>query len=87
MQRGKDLFTFQCHACHTTTGYRGMDRFLAERDEKAIGLFLEGIRYGAEENPYATYMPPFVGTDQELRELALYLATLNAEAREAGGAH
>ncbi len=85
---GRDMFVGQCHSCHTTTGYRGMDRFLGERDVEAIELFLDGISYGNEENAYAKYMPPLVGTKAEKQALAIFLSTLNAEAREhGGGAH
>lgn len=81
---GAEMFRSECMACHTTSGYRGMNRVLATRDEAAIRMFLDLIHYGSKGNPYRTYMPPFLGSAAERDALAAYLATLNREERAAG---
>lgn len=77
MQQGELMFRFQCMSCHTTRGYRGMNRFLGERDLRGIQGFLQTLREtDSKKNPYSGIMPPLTGSDQEVRNLALYLNTL-----------
>jgi cytochrome d ubiquinol oxidase subunit I len=75
---GKAMFTAQCMSCHTERGYRSMSKLLADRDKKAIGLFLESLHQTEpKKNPYSKIMPPLVGTEVERKALAEYLYTIN----------
>lgn len=76
--KGRAMFQNQCLACHTVDGYRSMKRFIGERDQEAIQSLLTLMHStDPEKNPYAHIMPPVVGTDDELKALAVYLSTLN----------
>jgi mono/diheme cytochrome c family protein len=75
---GKAMFTAQCMSCHTERGYRSMSKLLADRDQKAIGLFLDSLHQTEpKKNPYSKIMPPLVGTEAERKALADYLYTIN----------
>lgn len=77
--RGEVIFKGQCLACHTEGGYRSMKKLLGERDEEAILGFLTVLHEtDKEKNPYSSIMPPVVGTESELQDLAMYLATLTS---------
>lgn len=73
---GRAMFAGQCLSCHTTNGYRSMKRLLGERDGKAIRNTLDMLHSNAPDSPYRKYMPPLVGTDEEVEALASYLETL-----------
>jgi hypothetical protein len=55
-----------------------MRRFLAERDRAAIGNVLAMLHEYREDSRYRMYMPPLVGTVQEIEALGDYLAALTA---------
>ncbi|MBX3176656.1 MAG: cytochrome ubiquinol oxidase subunit I [Candidatus Hydrogenedentes bacterium] len=76
LERGKLMFQGQCLACHTATGYRSMAKFLEIRDRAAIENILEMLHRSEEDSPYRAYMPPLVGTDEEIAALAEYLTVL-----------
>jgi mono/diheme cytochrome c family protein len=83
--RGEQLYRAQCASCHTIDGYQGMRELLPEPD-MAIGvLFMmqeQGLLYSEAEPGTPVdksgldypYMPPFVGNDEEMEALSLYLA-------------
>lgn len=73
---GQAMFRGQCMACHTTSGYRSMKKLLQARDAKGVALLLETLHTQPEGSPYKKYMPPAVGTKEELRYLAEYLTIL-----------
>ncbi len=75
---GQIVFRGQCMSCHTLDGYRSMRRFLADRDEKAIGNILKMLREHKEDSPYRAYMPPLVGSDEEVAALQAYLMSLKS---------
>jgi len=76
--KGEIMFRYQCMSCHTTDGYRSMKKLLGERDEDAIYGFLSMLKETTpEKNQYLGIMPPVVGQDEELKELAAYLHTIN----------
>lgn len=78
--RGRMLFRYQCMSCHTESGYRAVKRLVGERDRDAIEGFLKTLHSTEKDaNPYIGIMPPFVGNDSELKDLAAYLSTLNAK--------
>lgn len=78
IDRGKAMFTGQCMSCHTEGGYRSMKRFLADRDEKAIGNILTMLHDHKPDTPY-TYMPPLVGTPEEITDLQKYLTLMGGK--------
>jgi mono/diheme cytochrome c family protein len=74
---GEAMFRGQCKSCHTTDAYRSMKRLLAGRNREAIGNVLKMLHESAP--PYNRYMPPLVGTKEEIAALGDYLATLTAK--------
>jgi len=73
---GRRMFMGECMACHTLDGYRGIKGLLGGRDEKAIGNILEMLHKDQADSPYSKFMPPLVGTDEEIADLRIYLASL-----------
>jgi mono/diheme cytochrome c family protein len=75
--QGEMMFRYQCMSCHTTTGYRSMQRLLGERDIDGIRGFLQILREtDPKKNPYSGIMPPLAGKDHEVEALAQYLNTI-----------
>lgn len=74
--KGQAMFRGQCMACHTIKGYRSMKKLLAGRDEQGIMNILNILHNYKEDSPYRLYMPPLVGTDDEIKALATFLQTL-----------
>jgi len=72
------MFRGQCMACHTRKGYRSMRRLLAGRNEESIGNLLRTLHEHKEDSPYRAFMPPLVGTEEEIAALKTYLAKLAA---------
>jgi mono/diheme cytochrome c family protein len=70
---GYELFRMECRACHTVDGYNG------------IRTLVKGWSYGlvdhqlAHLNELKGFMPPFVGTTEERKALALWLTELGRE--------
>ena len=78
IERGQLIFRGQCLACHTVDGYRSIRKFLAGRDRKSVAN-LVGVLHGyGDDSPYRPFMPPMVGTPQEVEALTDYLASLVA---------
>ncbi|HVZ81037.1 MAG TPA: cytochrome ubiquinol oxidase subunit I [bacterium] len=73
MKLGQRMFLGQCLPCHTVSGYRGMTRLLAGRDERSIGNILEMLHDHKPDSPYVKYMPPLTGTPQEIAALRTFL--------------
>ena len=71
--RGELILRGQCMACHTTDGYRSLKRLLQERDREAIGNVLQMLHEYKDDSPYRAYMPPLVGTSEEIVALGDYL--------------
>ena len=80
VRKGEAMFRGQCMACHTRSGYRSMTRLLQGRDLKAIHQLIQTLHKPTVESPYPKYMPPVVGTEEELEALAVYLETLSRPA-------
>lgn len=71
-EAGEELYKGQCLACHTIEGFRKSRAFAHRIDgwtEEALDGYIEQLH---EARPF---MPPFVGTDEERKALAHYLAT------------
>ncbi len=76
LTKGQAMFRGQCMSCHTTDVYRSMKKLLAGRDEQGIMNILNILHNYKEDSPYRAYMPPLVGTDEEIKALAAFLHTL-----------
>lgn len=73
-QVGQYLFQLECRFCHTANGVNAITARIRNMSEDALFH-----RIGALNSPATPFMPPFVGTDEERRALAVYLASLNTE--------
>lgn len=77
MARGKAMFVGECMSCHTENGYRSIRRLLGERDNKSIVSLLKVLHEAKPDSPYIKFMPPLVGKDDEITDLALYLGSIS----------
>jgi mono/diheme cytochrome c family protein len=69
LQAGRELFNLQCLACHTVGGVKN-DIIQKTRDLTYMGVLSQ--LYG--QGKVMDYMPPFVGTRQEMEALASFIA-------------
>lgn len=69
--RGEHVFVAQCRMCHSLDGYLAIRPLVAGQDADGLTAFLEALRGGRPG------MPPIVGTDDEIKALAEYLASLS----------
>lgn len=69
MEAGKELFRFQCSACHSVGGYLKEIKPRVQRYDNIFGMERKLSGLGTV-NPY---MPPFMGTSTERNALATYL--------------
>jgi mono/diheme cytochrome c family protein len=97
---GRQIFRAQCAACHTVNGYQGIRELLPDDPDMIFGVLYvlreQGQAYVAAEAGRPVdktsldypYMPPFVGTEEELAELAAFAGGLAAPSAPAnkGGA-
>ncbi len=81
LEIGQDLFKHQCHACHTIGGFNNdIVARTANFSYPALLTYLETIH----QRRY--FMPPFVGTADEMRALATWIVTgLHGKPAEAAG--
>jgi mono/diheme cytochrome c family protein len=99
--RGREIFRLQCRACHTEDGYlavrplvRGMSAAAAggllSRLARPVDAAGEAVAWNDPNLHLTTWrgrrMPPFVGTADERRALALYLAVLGGASAESAAA-
>jgi cytochrome bd-type quinol oxidase subunit 1/mono/diheme cytochrome c family protein len=71
--RGEAIFRGECGSCHTLNGYRPLVQLLAGRDRANIGSFITMLHDYKSDSPYRRFMPPMVGTRQDVDDLADYL--------------
>ena len=71
--RGEAIFRGECGSCHTLNGYRPLRQLLAGRDGANIASFLTMLHEYKADSPYRRFMPPLVGTQQDVADLAGYL--------------
>jgi cytochrome bd-type quinol oxidase subunit 1 len=71
--RGEAIFRGECGSCHTLSGYRPLNDLLAGRDRANIGSFITMLHEYKPDSPYRRFMPPMVGTQQDVDDLAGYL--------------
>ncbi len=85
---GRQVFRAECSSCHTLDGYQGIRKLLPEDPDMTSGILFAlydqgeaftalapGERVAMADLDYP-FMPPFVGTDEELEALAAYLTSL-----------
>jgi mono/diheme cytochrome c family protein len=70
---GREIFRVECQSCHTVDSYRGVKRYLKERqwDQDRIQAMLSSL-----DLMHNSVMPPFAGTDPERAALASFLSTV-----------
>jgi cytochrome bd-type quinol oxidase subunit 1 len=73
MDRGELMFRGQCMNCHTIDGYRSMRKLMHGRDRKSIANMIGMLHEPAPTSPYRSFMPPVVGSSEELDALVGYL--------------
>ncbi|MCD1261238.1 c-type cytochrome [Paenibacillus athensensis] len=76
IQAGEELFRMQCIVCHSIDGVRrsrAMTVRTAGWTEEAIAAFIPHM------NEARPVMPPFAGTDAEVKALAAYIHQMTAE--------
>ena len=71
--RGEAIFRGECGSCHTLSGYRPLKRLLDGRDRANINSFLVMLHDYKPDSPYHRFMPPMVGTKQDIDDLTDYL--------------
>jgi cytochrome d ubiquinol oxidase subunit I len=71
--RGEAIFRGECGSCHTLSGYRPLVQLLNGRDNAGIKSFVTMLHDYKPDSPYRRFMPPMVGTAQDVNDLANYL--------------
>ncbi|MGO9318384.1 MAG: cytochrome ubiquinol oxidase subunit I [Terracidiphilus sp.] len=71
--RGEAIFRGECGSCHTLNGYRPLAKLLAGRDRANITSFITMLHEYKPDSPYRRYMPPMVGTKQDIDDLTDFL--------------
>ena len=71
--RGEAIFRGECGSCHTLNGYRPLKTLLAGRDRANIASFITMLHDHKPDSPYPRFMPPMVGTKQDIDDLADFL--------------
>jgi cytochrome d ubiquinol oxidase subunit I len=71
--RGEAIFRGECGSCHTLAGYRPLKYLLAGRDRANISSFITMLHDYKPDSPYRRFMPPMVGTKQDIDDLADFL--------------
>ena len=81
--RGEAIFRGECGSCHTLNGYRPLAQLLAGRDRANIGNFIQMLHEDKADSPYHRFMPPMVGTKQDVDDLVDFLnAKVNPPAQK-----
>jgi cytochrome d ubiquinol oxidase subunit I len=71
--RGEAIFRGECGSCHTMDGYRPIRQLLSGRDRANIGSFVTMLHEYKPDMPYRRFMPPMVGTPQDVNDLTDFL--------------
>ncbi len=81
--RGRAVFRAECGSCHTRDGYLSIRKRTEAADAEILTLLLTALRDDGAKwtaspkgKPDYPFMPPFVGTDEELSALVAYLDSL-----------
>jgi mono/diheme cytochrome c family protein len=106
LAEGAEIFRLQCSACHTIDGYMAIRPLVRNASPTTLDATIRRLAVPEGDAAWSTpgvalrtwrnrRMPPFVGTQEERRELAVYLAQLGGargatiaafDAEHAGGA-
>ena len=79
--RGEAIFRGECGSCHTLQGYRALNNLFAGRDHANIANFINMLHENQTYSPYRRFMPPMVGTRQDVEDLTNFLnAQVNPQA-------
>jgi cytochrome d ubiquinol oxidase subunit I len=71
--RGEAIFRGECGSCHTLQGYRPLAHLLEGRDRANIQNFIVMLHENKADSPYRKFMPPMVGSEQDVNDLADFL--------------
>jgi cytochrome bd-type quinol oxidase subunit 1 len=71
--RGEAIFRGECGSCHTMNGYRPMRVLMDGRDRTGIHNFIVMLHDYKPDSPYHRFMPPMVGTAQDIDDLTNFL--------------
>jgi mono/diheme cytochrome c family protein len=71
--RGEAIFRGECGSCHTLEGYRPLVKLLSGRDRANIESFITMLHEYKPDSPYHHFMPPMVGTKQDVEDLTDFL--------------
>lgn len=71
--RGEAIFRGECGSCHTLQGYRPLAHLLEGRDRANIRNFIAMLHENKADSPYRRFMPPMVGTQQDVDDLTDFL--------------
>jgi cytochrome bd ubiquinol oxidase subunit I len=71
--RGEAIFRGECGSCHTLSGYRPLRHLLEGRDRANIGNFINMLHENKADSPYRRFMPPMVGSKQDVEDLTNFL--------------
>lgn len=71
--RGEAIFRGECGSCHTLRGYRPLAVLLQGRDRANIRNFIAMLHEYKADSPYRKFMPPMVGTQQDIDDLTDFL--------------
>ena len=71
--RGEAIFRGECGSCHTLDGYRPLEQLLDGRDRANINNFIVMLHEYKPDSPYRRFMPPMVGTKQDVDDLTDFL--------------
>ena len=72
-RRGEAIFRGECGSCHTLQGYRPLAILLQGRDRANIHNFIVMLHENKADSPYRKFMPPMVGTEQDVSDLTDFL--------------
>lgn len=85
VSRGRAVFRAECASCHTLDGYLSIRKKTAGADADYLTLFLTALRDDGPkwtatppQKPDYPFMPPFVGSDEEMQALVAYLDSLKS---------
>ncbi len=70
---GEAIFRGECGSCHTLQGYRPLAHLLEGRDRANIRNFIVMLHENKADSPYRKFMPPMVGTEQDVNDLTDFL--------------
>lgn len=68
VRAGEEIFRLACMSCHTINGYNGVMNKIDRLTERGLEAQLSG------QGKVHPYMPPFTGTQEEMKALAAYLS-------------